>query len=111
MEAGQKRAAAAAFKERKSAPGIYALRCEPSGECWVGRAADLETIRNRLAFAIRMGTSPHRSLQAAARAHGEKAFAFEELERIADDLSPELRDLRLKKRLEYWRETLGAQAI
>jgi hypothetical protein len=32
-----RKAAVAAYKERKSACGIYALRCGPSGEVWVGR--------------------------------------------------------------------------
>ena len=113
MKPDSKRAAVAAYKERKAVGGIYALRCTASGETWVGRATDLETVRNRLAFAIRMKSSPHRSLLAAMRAHSEADFAFEELERFGDaeEVSAELRDLRLKKRLEHWRDALGAQAI
>ncbi len=112
MQQEQRKAAIAAYKERKSVPANYANRCLSSGQCWVGRAADLATVRNRVAFALRMGSSPHRSLQAAARAHGEAGFAFEEVERLeAETLSPELRDLKLKKRLDHWRDALGAEAI
>jgi hypothetical protein len=91
---------------------IYALRCVPTGELWVGRATDLEAIERRLRFAIRMTSTPHRSLLAAAKAHGEPDFSFETLERIEEkDASPELIQARLKSRGEHWRGTLGAEAI
>jgi hypothetical protein len=112
MDQKARKAAVAAFKERKSEPGIYALTCRPTGERWVGRASDLATIRNRLSVALRMASTPHRSLQAAARAHGEAAFDFEVMERIEEpDASPALVGAILKRRLEHWRDQLGATAI
>lgn len=112
MDKEARKAAAAAFRERKSEPGIYALTCRPTGERWVGRAPDLATIRNRLSVALRTASTPHRSLQAAARGHGEAAFDFEVLERIDEpDASRELVAAILKRRLEHWRDTLGATAI
>lgn len=112
MRQDERKAAAAAFKERRSEPGIYALTCRPTGERWVGRAPDVATIENRLGFALRMASTPHRSLQAAARAHGAEAFDFEIVERIDEpDSSPALVAAILKRRLEHWRDTLGATAI
>ena len=112
MRQEDRKAAVAAFKERKSEPGIYALTCRPTGERWVGRASDLATIRNRLSIALRMASTPHRSLKAAAQAHGEPAFEFEVLERIDEsDASHELVWAILKRRLEHWRNALGATAI
>jgi hypothetical protein len=59
-----------------------------------------------------MASTPHRSLAAAARAHGEGAFSFEVMERLEDEeASPELIAARLKTRLQHWRTELGAEAI
>jgi hypothetical protein len=112
MEQQARKAAVAAFKERRSEPGIYALTCRPTGARWVGRASDLATIWNRLSIALRMASTPHRSLQAAAREHGAEAFDFEVVERIDEpDASPALVAAILKRRLDHWREAMGATAI
>jgi hypothetical protein len=73
------------FKQRSVAAGIYAVRCAASGECRVGRAPDVSTIRNRLWFTLRQGSNPHRALQAAWREHGAAAFSFEVVERLDDE--------------------------
>ena len=106
-----RRAAIDAYKERKAVAGIYAVRCRASGETWVGRAADLDKIQNRLWFTLRQGGNPHRALQAAWRAHGAEAFAFEVLERLPEEASDYLRASALKDRLAHWRDALGAAAI
>ncbi|HEX9966009.1 MAG TPA: GIY-YIG nuclease family protein [Allosphingosinicella sp.] len=112
MEQQARKAAAAAFKERKSEPGIYALTCRPTGERWVGRAPDLATIWNRLSVALKMASTPHRSLRAAAREHGADAFTFEVVERLErTDDSAALIWAMLKRRLDHWRDELGATAI
>jgi hypothetical protein len=112
MRQEDRKAAVAAFKERKSQPGIYALTCRPTAQRWVGRASDLATIWNRLSVALRTASTPHRSLQAAAREHGESAFDFEVIERIDEpDASPALVWAILKRRLCHWREELGATTI
>ena len=107
-----RKAAVAAYKERKSACGIYALRCGPSGEVWVGYAADMEKIRNRLDFTLRSAATPHRELLAACRAHGIEAFSFEALEvREQEDEPGFAREAWRKARLARWRETLKAMAM
>jgi hypothetical protein len=112
MDQQSRKAAIAAFKERRSQPGIYALTCRPTGEQWVGRASDLATVWNRLSIALKMASTPHRSLQAAARQHGAEAFTFEVVERIEEaDASAALVWAILRNRLDHWRDALGATAI
>lgn len=106
-----KKAALAAYKERKAAAGIYAVRCKATGEVWAGRAPDLGTIQNRLWFTLRQGANPHRDLQAAWLAHGAEAFIFERVERLDDDIPAISYERVLKERLAYWCATLGAAAI
>jgi len=106
-----RKAAVAAYKERKSVCGIYALRCAPSGEVWVGYAADMEKIRNRLDFTLRSGATPHRSLKEAVQAHGVQAIAFEALEEREEEEPGFARAAWRKARLAHWRAELGAMVI
>ncbi|MFJ5367699.1 GIY-YIG nuclease family protein [Bosea sp. CER48] len=111
MQIADRKAATAAYKERKSVAGIYACRCEASGQLWVGRAPDLATIENRLRFTLRHGSHRQRSLQAAWNAHGPDAFRFEALERLEDEDIAYVLDRVLKERLAHWRAKLGAEAL
>jgi hypothetical protein len=111
MKVQDKKNALAAYKERKVVAGIYAVRCLATGQCWVGGAIDLGTIRNRLWFGLRMGGDPHPTLQAAWHAHGADSFAFEEVERFDDAAPGYVRELALRDRLAHWRAELGAGAI
>jgi hypothetical protein len=111
MQGSDRKAAIAAYKEQKAAAGIYAVRCAPSGQCWVGRAPNLSTIQNRIWFGLRQGGDPHRSLQAAWKAHGPEAFTFEVVERLEDEDSAYIRDKTLKERFDHWVKELGAEAL
>lgn len=111
MKREDRKAAIAAYKDRKTAAGIYAVRCHESGACWVGSAPNLDTIRNRLWFTLRGGSNPNRDLQAAWRAHGAAGFAYDELERLDDDLGAFTRERMLKERLAHWIAALQASAI
>ena len=111
MKDGERRAAIGAYKERRSMPGIYAVRCAASGEVWVGRARDLDAIQNRIWFSLRLGSNPHRTLQAAWKAHGEAAFALEEVERFPDEEPGFALDHVMKERLAHWRDALSAETI
>jgi len=100
------------YKERKVRQGIFAVRCAATGEAWVGQSRNLDQQRNGVWFGLRLGSHPNRALQAAWAAHGEAAFAFDELEAIEDaDLSAYARDNLLKDRGAHWRDALGAAKI
>lgn len=111
MQMADRRAATAAYKERKTVAGIFAFRCEAAGLIWVGRAPDLAKIENRLRFTLRHGSHRQRSLQAAWNAHGPDAFRFEALDRLEDEDIVYVRDRVLKERLAHWQAKLGAEAI
>jgi hypothetical protein len=111
MKTEDRKAAIAAYKERKAAPGVFAVRCPATGEVWVGHAPDLATIRNRIWFALDHGSHRTASLQAAWNAHGADGLGFEELERIEADQPAYARDKALKERTAAWREELAAAAI
>ena len=114
MKTEDKKAARAAYKERKQVAGIFAIRCAPSGEVWVGQTLTLLTIQNRLWFMLTHGRTEMASLRAAWSTHGPDNLSFEALERIDDEeilSSPYVRDTLLKERLAHWRATLNASQI
>jgi hypothetical protein len=111
MSTSDRKAAKAAYKERKPAAGIYAVRCTPTGEAWVGAAPNLDAIQNRIWFTLRHGGDAFHSLQQACQEHGEEHFTFEELERLDEDVSPLRRSDLLKQRAAHWRATLQAREM
>jgi hypothetical protein len=111
MDREQRKAAVAAYRERKTMAGIYAVVCHASGLRWLGRATDLRTVQNRLWFTLRQGSYPHRALQAAWNEHGPDAFSLDVIERIEDEAVTYVRDGILKDRLSHWCSTFGADAI
>jgi hypothetical protein len=111
MNRQDRKAAIAAFKERKRAWGVYAVICTATGEAWVGRSRHVDSQKNGLWFTLRMGSCLQRSLQAAWALHGEREFRFEELDRLAEDF-PQLSAMdELRKRQSLWCARLQATAI
>lgn len=100
------------YKEKKTAAGIYALRCPAAGAVWVGVSQNIDAQANSIGFVLRMGSHPNREVQAALKAHGGDAFAYEVLERIEEpDLTPlGLADL-VKRRERHWIEALAARKL
>jgi hypothetical protein len=110
MNGLDRKAAVAAYKERKTPAGVYAVRCPASGQAWVGHAPDVDAIKNRIWFTLRQGGSSYLPLQAACASHGHDALTFEVLERIEED-SAMARARVLKERTAHWRDQLAAAAI
>jgi hypothetical protein len=111
MKREDKKAAVAAYKERKGEAGIFVVRCSANGQNWVGGAPDLSTIWNRVSFALRQGAGAPASLRAAWREHGPESFAFEPLEALTDEQLIFGRERMLKERRAHWCEALKAEAI
>jgi hypothetical protein len=98
------------YKEQKSSAGIFAVRCAPTGEVWVGGSRNIDKQQNGVWFGLRTGGHANRGMQAAWSAHGEAGFAFEVLERIeAEDLTPLGLADRIKARERHWLDALGAR--
>lgn len=71
----------------------------------------LGAAKNGVLFALRTGVHRNPELQAEWNAHGESAFRYEVLEKLADDLAPMAwRDL-LKDKKKEWAERLGARKV
>jgi hypothetical protein len=111
MKSDNRKAAIAADKKRKSAAGIYAVRCAISGQAWIGQTLNLETIQNRIWFSLRAGGHSNRDLQSAWTAHGAGAFSFDPLEQLKDEELPYVRDTLLKERFVHWRSTLNGLVL
>ncbi|SDW36988.1 hypothetical protein SAMN05444336_101837 [Albimonas donghaensis] len=110
-----RRAAVAAWKERKPLAGVYAVHCRPEGadqpSAWVASSPDLPALENRFAFTLRMNNAPHPSMNAAFRAHGADAFSMEILETLPADAEDIARPRLLKDMRDAWAEKLGAKRI
>ena len=111
MDKNERKTAVSAYKERKAVAGVYAIRCAPTGEQWIGAAPDLSTIWTRCSFALRQGVEMNKALQSAWNAHGPDSFAFRILEEIDLEQLTYGRERALKERVQHWREALGAAAI
>ncbi|HEX4859662.1 MAG TPA: GIY-YIG nuclease family protein [Rhizomicrobium sp.] len=111
MKREDRKAAIAAYKERKPVAGIFEVCCAATNQRWVGAAPDLATIWNRVSFALRQGAGTPASLQAAWREHGAKYLGFKILEEVAADELAYGRDRALRKRRDHWCKVLGAEAI
>ena len=106
-----KREAIKAYKARKPHRGIFAMRCQATGQTWVGSALNLDAARNGLWFGLRLGGQQDKSLQAAWNAHGEQAFSYEVLETLDEDVSVLIvRDI-LKEKKAHWSVQCGAPAL
>jgi hypothetical protein len=130
-----RKAAIAAYKERKTIAGIFVIRSKASKsrhrrlqgaedhrgdfrdpQQGLGRAMgrsgpDLEKIQNRIWFTLRQGSHTCRSLQAAWTTHGPDNLTFGECERLEEEETSYIRDALLKERLKHWRTQLGAEAV
>jgi len=111
MDREQRKAAVDAYRKRKDAPGIYAIRSLSSGAVWLGQTPDLDAIANRIFFALRHRSHRGATLQAAFDRHGEADLAFEVLERIEPPETAYLLRAILKDRLADWRTRLGGELV
>ena len=98
------------YKERKTRPGIFAIRCLAEDAAWTATSRDLDSQQNGIWFQLRMGNHMNKALQQAWNRHGAEAFRFEILEVVEDD-SPEMIGLVLKDRETHWRAQEGAARL
>lgn len=111
MSTQTKKELSAAWKKREVDAGVFAVRCDGSGDTWVGGWPDVDRVRNRIWFTLGLGSHPNRTLQEAWRVHGEGAFFFDVLERLEPCEPAWARDALLKERVASWREQLSGKAI
>jgi hypothetical protein len=107
----ERKEAAREFKERKPSPGIYALRCNTTGETWIDSSPNLAAAHNSQFFQLRQNLHRNKELQAAWNKQGESAFTFEILEALPEDTpSLNLRDLLTQRRQAWAAQFLTSQS-
>lgn len=111
MTSSNRKALIAAYKERPTIAGVFAVICNATGQAWVGQSRHIDTHQNGMWFALRQGSSPHRTLQAAWTTHGPDAFRFEILDRLPETYSDLRRKDELTKRAALWRARLEAEGV
>jgi hypothetical protein len=112
MSSQRKRNLVREYKERKPRRGVYAIRCDASGEVWASASPNLDAQQNSTWFQLRMGGHPNRALQAAWKQHGEGVFSFEIVAELSDEERSSYALRADLKALEAdCREKLGAAAV
>lgn len=111
MKDADRRAATAAYKERKETAGLFAVRCTAAGLIWVGRSLSLDSVQNRIWFTLRLGSNPNTAMQQAWDSHGAEGFTFLRLEALPEDEPDWRRSDSLKKRQAHWRGVLKADPV
>lgn len=106
-----KRAVRQEYKSKKTPKGIFAVRCKPTGEVWIGSSNHLDSQVNQIWFELRGGLHRNKGMQAAWNAHAEASFTYEVLETLDDDVAPLLLKDLLAERRNHWLQSLTAQGI
>jgi hypothetical protein len=101
-----------AYKERKTARGIFAIRCGATGSVWVDSATDLDMSENRTWFLLRNGdVQADKTAVAEFREHGQEAFTYEVLEKLDEDVAEmSVRD-SLKDKKKHWLSRMSARPL
>tara|TARA_B100002003_G_scaffold207618_1_gene201924 strand:+ start:132 stop:467 length:336 start_codon:yes stop_codon:yes gene_type:complete len=111
MRKADRKAAMAAWKDGTRRAGVWLVRCEATGEAWVGAGRDLDAARNRFAFSMRQGSPLHPDMKPALTAHGGAAFAFEEVEVLPATVEEIALPRELKARRAAAAERLAARIV
>jgi hypothetical protein len=112
MDKQRRREIANAYKEKKVVQGVFAVRCAPTGETWLGLSRNLDAQQNSIWFSLRMGSNSNKPMQAAWNEHGETGFELTAVEVVdTEELSPYLRETLLKDRLKHWLSEMDAKPV
>lgn len=102
MKAIDRKAAIAAYKEKKVPAGVFSFRDNSDGRRWVGSSPNLGQIENRIRSELKLGSHRNAALQGAWDAHGGDAFSFEVLEVIDAETEAYLLTAALRDCLARW---------
>lgn len=111
MDRQARREARDQFEKRKTEAGIFQLTCAANGESWVGQSRNLGSVMNRLSFSAQTDPVLNGRFKAAWAEHGPDAFTFKIAEVIDPDTPAMFISSTLKKRLDHWRDVLGADVV
>lgn len=99
MDKTRKKELLEAYKTRRPEMGVIALRCEATGETFLGVSRDIPAGMNSIRMKLSSGFHPNRRLLELWKQHGPEAFTFFtartlEYEDPGEDHTAELEKLR-----------------
>jgi hypothetical protein len=115
------------YQEKKREMGVYRIVHRASGRTWVGSSMNLDTVLNRDAFTLDLGSHVNRALQSDWKKYGKDAFDMEILEhlKLDDTVRHDYKDIvtpegtksyvvqdykrRLAERERHWIQELGCE--
>ncbi len=115
------------YQEKKREMGVYRIVHRESGRTWVGSSMNLDTVLNRDAFTLDLGSHVNRALQNDWKKYGKDAFDMDILEQLKldDTVRRDYKDIvtpegtksyvvqdykrRLAERERHWIQELGCE--
>lgn len=100
-----------AYRETKLPMGIYVVRCEAAGLCFVGWGANLKGKMNGTQFQLQMGSHPCKELQQAWNERQGEGFVLEVLDTLEYDKDETKTDYKeeLQELRDMWAEKLKTE--
>lgn len=111
MDAKRKTELKQAYKSATPRAGVFKIHSSATGQAWVGTAANVDAIKNRIWFTLRMGNHPNKGLQQAWNESGADAMFFEVTETFKEDVTGYELERSMKERKEYWLDELQAESV
>ncbi len=112
MDASRRKQLRDGYKSKPAVGAVYAITCTGNGRRYVRATVDIEGIRNRFNFALKIHSAPDPTLQNEWRQYGSEAFALEVLEELtqkegqtAAEFSEDIETL-----LQLWQEKEAEEA-
>ena len=110
MDAQRKAQLKRDYKQQTPRRGVFRVHCDATGQDWVDASTNLDSIKNRVWFDLRMGSHHNRALQQAWNEAGPDAMRFEIVEVFPEDASGYTLERLMKERKEHWMTELHASS-
>ncbi|MAT34888.1 MAG: hypothetical protein CMK06_07070 [Ponticaulis sp.] len=111
MDKQARQLAKAAFQKQKVTAGIFRITCRPTGEAWIGKSRNLESVMNRLSLTVQSAPHVNAQLRAAWHEYGKTSFNFESVEELDPETPSVFINSTLKERLDHWKAKTGAISL
>ena len=99
-----------AYKQKVHPKGICKIYSSVTGRVWVDTSTNLDSIKNRHWFSLRMGNHRNKKLQQAWNGSGEQAMHYAVVEVFEEDISGYALECLQKERKKYWLAELRAES-
>lgn len=76
MNTERKKELLQAYRDRRPEMGVISVRCNPTGNVFLGISRDTRADYNSILAKLRMNGHPNKTLQALWNTHGEEAFTL-----------------------------------